>query len=81
MSDLCNASHGSEFLAMFQGTNMVNAKGSNGHYRSWCKEENFCRAASKSLGFLKNRRSSPPEIARKCQISKFYFETFRVKGV
>ena len=37
--------------AVFEGTNMVNAKGSNGHYRSWCKDSNSCRTASKSLGF------------------------------
>ena len=51
--------------AVFEGTNMVNAKGSNGHYRSWCKDKNFCRKASKALVFKKNRRSSLLEIAQK----------------
>ena len=37
--------------AVFEGTNMVNAKGSNGHYKSWCKDKNSCRTANKSLGF------------------------------
>ena len=37
--------------AVFEGTKMVNAKGSNGPYRSWCKDKNFCRKASKILGF------------------------------
>ena len=32
-------------------TKMVNAKGSNGHYRPWCKDKNFCQTVSKSLGF------------------------------
>ena len=26
--------------AVFEGLSMVNAKGSNGHYRSWCKDKN-----------------------------------------
>ena len=56
--------------AVFEGTNMVNAKGSNGNYRSWYKDRNSCRTARKNLGFKKNRRSSGLEIARKCQISK-----------
>ena len=37
--------------AVFEGTNMVNAKTSNAHYRSWCKDRNYCRTASKSLDF------------------------------
>ena len=37
--------------AVFEGTNMVNAKGSNGHFWSWCKDKNFRRTASESLGF------------------------------
>ena len=56
--------------AVFEGTKMVNAKGSNGHYRSWYKDKNFRRKASKSLGLKKNRRSSLLEKRAESQISK-----------
>ena len=28
--------------AVFEGTKMINAKGSSRHYRSWCKDKNLC---------------------------------------
>ena len=40
--------------AVFEGTNMVNAKRSNAHYRSWPVEQR-----AKALVFKKNRRSQP----------------------
>ena len=46
--------------AVFEGTNMVNAKGSNGHYRSWCKDRNSCRTVSKSIGFKEKQKVFSP---------------------
>ena len=51
--------------AVFEGTKMVNAKGSNGHYKSWCKEKR-----AKALVFKKNRRFSLLEKRAESQISK-----------
>ena len=50
---------------VFEGTKMVNAKGSNGHYRSWCKDKNFRRKASKSLGFKEKQKVFTPGKARR----------------
>ena len=56
--------------AVFEGTNMVNAKGSNGHFYHGVKTRISVEQRAKALVFKNNRRSSPLEIARKCQISK-----------
>ena len=56
--------------AVFEGTNMVNAKGSNDIFDHGVKTRISVEQRAKALVFKKNRRSSPLEIARKCQISK-----------
>ena len=57
--------------AVFKGTKMVNAKGSNGHYRSRCKRQEFpSKSEQKALVFKKNRSSSLLEKCAESQISK-----------
>ena len=59
------------WYAVFEGTNMVNAKGiTTGIIDHGVKTGIHVEQQAKALVFKKNRMPSALEIARKCQISK-----------